>query len=196
MNYEKIKSITCGILYKKSFGVMDKWGKIVDEILHKKPYFSTDYFPSIDTNYNAQCKLHNKEQGHYLILSSSTLIYQHTIMSDFENEYKTFCESLSKFLVPDIIYKNNLCVMRLGFVYSYELDDEEMKKYMNYYFNSGIKGISDFRISKKEPTLKGGTISGNSDYINKIITVGAVAEKYTGLTYDYQHYINRPSCRQ
>ena len=91
MNPKKIVSVTCGILFKKSFGIMDSRGSIVDDILHSKNYYSPIYFPSI-TTYTYQTELSNPKFGHSLILSSDNLIYKHVISEDFEQEYKMFTE--------------------------------------------------------------------------------------------------------
>lgn len=190
MTPEKITDFTCGILFKKSFQIMDIWGSVVDGLLHKNQFFSTDYFPSISSHYMQIGALSNEKLGHSLRLSSENLIYCHSIQEGFDKEYNQFCERIKKYLVPEIIYKNHLDVLRLGVVFTYKADKDEMAVYFSKYLKTGLDGITDFRFSKKEPTKRGQFQSGNDDYINKIYTFGTVADDQIGITYDYQlHFV-------
>lgn len=192
MDKSKITNITIGVLYKKSFRIMDRWGTIVDEILKEKPLFSPEYFPSISSHYTMQGQLSNPDEGHQLIITAENLIYRHVIQDDFDKEYEEFCNRITKYIIPKIIHRNNLDVMRLGVVYTYRLNEQEITKYISRFFKPEIKGITDFRFSRKEPTVTGGTISGKNDFINKIYTVGAVDDGDLGITYDYQLFYNPP----
>lgn len=186
MDKTKIKDITFGLLFKKSFRIMDMWGSIADDILRKDKYFSPKYFPSIQSQYNLQGQLSNPETGNYLLLSAENLIYRHSIEKSFDEEFKLFRERISKYLVPDIVFENHLEVIRVGLVYSYILNQEEVDKFISNVFKPSVKGLSDFRYSKKEPVTTGGTIKGVNDYNNKIYTVGSLGEEKKGITYDYQ----------
>lgn len=192
MDTSKITSLTCGILFKKSFGIMDMWGAIVDQTIYKSKFFSPEYFPNVASQYTMQGELANHELGHYLRLSYENLVYRHSIQHDFDKEYKDFLERVSKYLVPQIIFENHLDVRRLGVVFTYELSNQEEERVKSKYFKPEIKGISDFRFSRKEATVEGGVIAGNSDYINKIYTVGAIGADKVGITYDYQLHFNPP----
>lgn len=190
MTLEKISDITCGILFKKSFRIMDIWGSLVDKLLINNPYFSTDYFPSISSRYMQIGALTNEKLGHSLRLSSDNLIYCHAVQEDFSSEYSRFCERIEKYLIPEIIYKHHLDVIRLGVVFTYKTENAEMARYISKYFKTGLDGISDFRFSKKEPTKRGLLLSEREDYINKIFTFGSISDNQIGITYDYQlHFV-------
>ena len=89
-------------------------------------------------------------------------------------------------MIPEIIYKNRLDVRRLGIVYTYKLSQEELEKYIKKYIKPEIKGVCNVRFSKKETTALGDGIAGNSDYYNKIFTIGSIADNQIGISYDYQ----------
>lgn len=192
MNVSKIVSITFGILFKKSFHIMDTWGSLVDQIIYKNNYFSPEYFSNVSSQYTLQGELSNPDKGHYLRISYENLVYHHVIESNFDEEFKLFKERVIKFLMEDIIYGNHLDVRRLGIVFTYELKPAEAEAFTAKYFRPEIKGISDFRFSKKESTMAGSLFSTNSDFINKIYTVGAIGRNKVGITYDYQVHYNPP----
>lgn len=188
----KIRDITIGFLYRKSFGVMDRWGGLADEILRSATYFSSSYFPSIQTNQGQQGRLYNPEKGHYLVVSADNMIYCHVFQDDFDKEYGRFGAAIEKDLIPKVINKNDLEVVRIGVVYTYILTEDQISKYSSSLFKPEMKGINDFRFSRKEPSVKGGSLDGTDDYINKIITVGAVPDDKLGITYDYQYIFEPP----
>lgn len=190
MDKSKIRDITIGVLFRKSFRIMDDWGSIADSILSKEPFFSPEYFSNISSQYNTQGQLSNPETGNYLLLSAENLIYKHVVGSSFDKDFKDFKERIIKCLLPDVIYKNELKVMRLGIVYSYELENSESEQFMKRYFRPECKYISDLRFSKKEPDTVGGTVSGVSDYHNIIYTVGSIGDNKRGITLDYQYWFS------
>ena len=82
--------------------------------------------------------LSNEKLGHSLRLSSENLIYCHSIQEGFDKEYNQFCERIKKYLVPEIIYKNHLDVLRLGVVFTYKADKDEMAVYFSKYLKTGL----------------------------------------------------------
>ena len=71
-------------------------------------------------------------------------------------------------------------------VFIIEVDNKGIDTFKEMYFKNTIRGISDFRFSKKEPTAEGLALSETSSYINKIYTVGHLNGSLQGISYDYQ----------
>jgi hypothetical protein len=63
-----------------------------------------------------------------------------------------------------------------------------MTQYSTKYFREEIDGVTDFRFARKELTKSGKLWYGTDDYLNKVISVGNMAEndQSKGISYDYQ----------
>ena len=124
------------------------------------------------------------------MLSSNNLVFTQEIEKDFNLEYNLFKKRVEEYIVPQILSKYTLVSRRLGMVYFCECTDDEIKKFSSKYFNSSAQNIMDFRFSQKEATKKGLVYSNNSDFINKIFTVGNLYGSTKGISYDYQEHFN------
>lgn len=188
---DSIKQLTFGVLFNRSFKILDYWGEIADDILYgKDTLLGAEFFTNISPNYTTERKLYNPQFNHSLTLSSNNLIFSQTIDSNYNDEYKMFVKRISKQIIPQIISKYELVVRRLGIVYDTTLTEQEIKKFSSQYFNPTVGDIMDFRFAKKEGTVKGSLFAENSDFINKIYTVRNMDENTRGILYDYQaHYI-------
>ena len=164
MNKNKVKRIICGILYNHSFKLLDSWGSIADEILYENKYFNSDYFPIISGNYSNERYLSNESSGHSLKLTHNNLIYTHVFQNDYNKELSQFWNRVKECLIPTIIEKNNLIISRVGIVYICEIPNEGINEFASKYFKETVKGISDFRFSKKEPSSDGRVFKGTTIY--------------------------------
>ena len=180
------KQLTFGVSFKHMFKVLDKWGEIADDMLYNNKYFSAEFFTNISTQYTTERRLFNPEKKHFFVLTSNNLIYTQTIEGDYDKEYELFKQRVVKYIVPEILSKHNIIVRRLGVVYSNEFNEQQIKSFSSKYFNPNVQNILDFRFSKKEGTTKGALYLENSDYINKIITVGNISKDFIGISFDYQ----------
>ena len=183
---DKVKQLTFGVSFNHMFKLLDSWGEIADDILYRNKLFSSEFFTNISTHYTTERRLSNPEKNHVLILSSNKLVFTQTIEKDFDSEFNLFKKRVVDYIIPNILTRYTLIVRRLGVVYTCELEDEIIKKFAAQYFNPSVQNIMDFRFSKKEPTVKGTVFSENSDFINKIFTVGRVSDNIKGISYDYQ----------
>lgn len=187
MGQATVKRLVCGIMFHRSFSILDEWGKIADEILYKSnSYFSPQYFPNISEQYTSTRFLRNLEQGHMLQLNSSNLVYIHTIQNDFEREYNEFVQRVEKHLIPKIIDRYELITERIGMVYMCEMDDAALSDFKSQYFIKTENEITDCRFAVRLPTPEGKLFANNNNYINKIYTVGGVDEDIRGISLDYQ----------
>lgn len=189
MGNASVKRIVCGIMFQRSFSILDEWGRIADAILYgKNSCFSPEYFPRISEQYTINRHLSNPEKGHTLQLNSSNLVYSHTIQNDFEKEYEKFVQRVEKHLVPQIVEKYELVVDRIGMVYMCEMDDSTLGEFKKEYFKKAADEISDCRFAIRTTTPEGLLFANNNNFINKIYTLGGIDEEIHGISFDYQLY--------
>lgn len=190
MNDKNVKQLTFGVLFNHMFKLLDSWGEIADDILYKNKYFSPEFFSNISTQYTTERRLYNPSKNHSLILTSNNLVFTQTIEGDFDAEYEQFKKRVVEYIVPNILTRYTLVVRRLGTVYTCEWNDETIRKFASKYFNPSVQNIMDFRFSKKEGTVKGAVFSDNTDFINKIFTVGNISDSLKGVSYDFQMHFS------
>lgn len=183
---KNVKQLTFGVSFNHMFKLLDYWGEIADDVLYNNKYFSPEFFSNISTQYTTERRLYNPNKNHFLVLTSNNLVFTQTVEDNYEKEYEMFCKRVAEYIVPCILTKYLIVVRRLGFVYSNGLTPEGIQKFASQYFNPSVQNIIDFRFSKKEATAKGKLLTENSDYINKIYTVGNIGSDIQGVSYDYQ----------
>lgn len=190
MNNKNIKQLTFGVSFNNTFKLLDSWGEIADDLLYKNKYFSSEFFSKISTQYTTERRLFNPDKNHFLVLTANNLVFTQTIESDFEQEFRQFKERIIEYIIPNILTKHTLVVRRLGAVYTCEWNDDVIKRFSSKYFNPSVQNIMDFRFSKKEATVKGAVFSDNTDFINKIFTVGNISDSLRGISYDFQMHFS------
>lgn len=188
---KNIKELTFGVTFNNKFKLLDSWGEIADDILYKnKKYFSAEFFNNITAQYTTERRLFNSDLGHSLVLTANNLVFTQKIENNYDEEYALFKKRVTDYLIPSILTKYVLVVRRIGIVYVEELNDEGIKKFSSQYFLPSVQNVMDFRFSKKETTVKGRLLAENSDFINKIFTVGNIGENFQGISYDYQRHFS------
>jgi hypothetical protein len=189
---KNIKTLTFGVSFSHKFKLLDSWGEIADNILYHSKLFSPELFPRISANYTTERKLYNEEKQHYFVLTASSIVFNQEIESNYSEEFHLFKERVNSYIVPKILSENQLLVDRLGMVYTCSLKNDEIKRFAGLYFKPDVDNIVDFRFSKRESCGKATVVSGNTDFINKIFTVGNVATDVCGISYDYQLHFSPP----
>jgi hypothetical protein len=172
------------------FKLLDTWGEIADDILYKSKFFSSEYFSNISQQYTTERRLTNPKTGNQLIVTANNLVYTHVIEKNYQQENKEFKQRVVDYIVPEILCRYGLIIRRLGMVFVSELDTESMKKFAFLYFQDSVKGITDFRFSRKEATPRGLLFAEEQDFINKIFSFGSIGENMQGVSYDFQLHFN------
>lgn len=191
MPNNRVAQITCGVLFKHTFKILDIWGEIADYILYGNKYFSPSYFPQISPQYTTERALYNNDGSCSIRLSANNLIYTHSLAPDEEldSSISQFEERLTKCLIPKIVNDNQLITQRIGILYTCEVTSVGMEAFVSKYFRPEYTGITDFRFSKKESTVNGALWNDKNDFINKIYTVGSAGPETMAISFDYQmHY--------
>ena len=84
----KIKGITIGIRYQRSFRIPDIAGEMVDDILqNKKSPFGLDLFDGIQETSTREKVLFNKRTNEYLRINTDDLILGIILSDNFEEKY-------------------------------------------------------------------------------------------------------------
>ena len=190
---QNISELIIGIKHKGKFEILDSWGKIVDKVISDNQYFDVKYFPNISGTYTTERVLCNNDTENYLKVTAHDIIYRHkSETADYEEEYKKFCDRVTKNLIPNIINDYNVeNFIRIGIVFNIKLDtNSQYSKLIQNIINPKIKNVNDIRFSRKEATNTGNLFSENNDYINKIYTMSIKEDKTPSLIYDYQYYFN------
>lgn len=186
-----ISYVVYGVIFNHSFKLLDYWGEIADNLLYNNKFFREGFFTNISTQYTTERVVFNKNTGDSLTLTSNNLILKYSIKDKFTTDYNDFCKKINQCLIPDVLVKYNLVIGRTGVVFGVTMNDDELQKYSSKYFKDNVRGITDFKFSQKDTTKQGKYWAGTDDYINKIITVGAVGDAGDrGITYDYQVFYN------
>ena len=185
-----VKQLVFGVSFNHMFKLLDYWGEIADDILYKNKYFSSEVFTNISTQYTTERSLSNPQKQHSLVITSNNLVFTQTIEEDFDKEYELFKARITEYIIPKILCKYILVVRRLGIVYISEFNEHQLLSFSSKYFKPTVQNIMDFRFSKKEATSQGKLISDNTDFINKIFTVGNLKNEFQGISYDYQMHFN------
>ena len=191
METNKVTQYACGILFEKSFAILDKWGSIADGVLYKSKLFPNNYFPTFEST-NIQGRLSNSDAGHSLFLNSDNLIYTHVIQPEesFKSSYSSFVERIVKHLIPMVIESNSLFVRRIGVVFSSTMNEKEFDSLIGKFFLPNVSGITSFRIAKKETTPSGAIYVGHDDFVNKISSVVKSDNTKIDFSFDYQlHFL-------
>ena len=187
---QRITQLIFGVSFNHMFKLLDSWGEIADDILYNNKLFSPEFFSNISSQYTTERRLFNPERNHSLLLTSNDLVFTQTVESNFLTEYEEFKSRVQHYFVPKLLSRHGLIVRRLGVVYTCRLNDAEIRQFASKFFNPSVQNIIDFRFSRKEATDKGRVLSENSDFVNKIFTVGNISESIQGISYDYQlHFI-------
>lgn len=193
-----ISQVVCGIMFSDTFKLFDKWGEIADKILYSptsKKIFGDNYYNRIGDNIGYQRVLTNSETNNNLRLTQSNLVVTHNVYNnDFDSAYQLLRNIMIKYIFPEIISPNILMVRRIGVVFSCPMEEESITIYKKTIINSdSCNLITDFRFSKKEPTPQGLVQKGTENYVNKIISVGHLADSVHGISYDYQYFFLPPN---
>ncbi len=191
MNDEQVTFLTCGILFNKSFRVLDSWGSIADEVLYNSGVFSPEFFTNISDTYTLQRYLNNPNKGHILTLNSENLVLTQKLENEFSLEFDQFKKRI-EYLIENVVIKYKLVTKRIGVVYVYPLTKEDMNKLFENYLKVDIKGITSFRFSQKDVTQTGLVRADINNFYNKIITVGNIENDKPGITFDYQLIFSPP----
>lgn len=145
---KKIINIIFGIRFLKSFGVLDKTGQIIDNILYddKSPFKAQKIFSDVQEISTREKLLLNKE-GEYLRINESDLIFKVFVKENFEEKMKWIqnevLEYFAKYLFKKFEIKN---FVRLGIVFNHKIEAESKEKE----FNDFVKNLTKSKIVEAE----------------------------------------------
>jgi hypothetical protein len=123
----KIKGLTIGIRYQRSFRIPDIAGEMVDDILQsKKSPFVLNLFDGIQENSTREKVLFKKATNEYLRINTDDLILGIRVSGDFEKKYDWLKNKVIPYFGDELFgnfkIKN---IMRLGIIFHHELKESD-----------------------------------------------------------------------
>jgi len=105
----KIKGITIGIRYQRSFRIPDIAGEMVDDILqNKKSPFMLNPFDGIQENSTREKVLFRKDTNEYLRINTDDLILGMKVSKDFEKKYDCLTKSVIPYFENELFFSNSI----------------------------------------------------------------------------------------
>ena len=131
IDIEKLKmtGILVGIRHKRNFSVLDRFGKIVDDVVdNSTSKFPKGYFDGVSVEGFTK-SITNEKTKNYIKFTQFDLVYSHNIenKTNSDVEYNEFFNRFNNFIVPSIIEEYNIRdFSRIGIVYNFEFTDKEI----------------------------------------------------------------------
>lgn len=199
-----IARVILGIRFQNKFSLLSDWGNVFDNLLnHEKGKLNREYFPKIGSENPSEKILLDPINDNHLRLTSSNIIYQHTIKPKYEkiiidgpeNKSKTFRQEFRFFrqVLNNDIYQmikvNKITDFnRIGIVYAFEFENEDIIDALNdSLFKSNQFSPNSLRFSIQKST-KEAKKEGIDDYINIIFDINKTTDGHVTLNFDYQKY--------
>lgn len=188
-------TIGYGIKFQKSYALLDKMEKIIDEILYSTDsYFNPEFFTNTQLN-SLQGILHNPETENKLVIDNTNVYLEVNIFDDknLENYIKKiekeFTERTKKILSANGV-KN---IMRIGYIRKYEIEDKNISNKFTQNTIGSQKNLNDLRISfSKRYAISSSIIKKNeNDYHNAITNIEKRRDSDSlEFSLDYQRYFD------
>lgn len=195
IDIEKLKmtGILVGIRHKRNFSVLDRFGKIVDDVVdNSTSKFPKGYFDGVSVEGFTK-SITNEKTKNYIKFTQFDLVYSHNIenKTNSDVEYNEFFNRFNNFIVPSIIEEYNIRdFSRIGIVYNFEFTDKEIyDKCLKNIINNKFSNVNSIRFSEKDTTEKGRLFKETNDYINKLYSL-TITNDIAMFSYDYQYYFN------
>lgn len=189
----KMTGILVGVRHKRNFSILDRFGKIVDDIVdNDSSEFPKGYFDGVSSEGFTK-SIANEKTKNYIKFTQFDLVYSHNFEDkiNLEIEYNKFFDRFNNFIVPSIIEEYNIRdFSRIGIVYNFEFKDKEIyNKCLKNIIANNFSNVNSIRFSEKDTTEKGKLFKGTDDYINKLYSL-TITNDIAMFSYDYQHYFN------
>jgi hypothetical protein len=193
---DSITSLTCGIRYEKSFRIGDISGSIFDSILHSESSpFGTEFFPRYQEINSHDKALINDERNYYLRLTSSDVIFQHTLFPEantFDEELVWFKDDAVRYIVNEIISQKGIGnIIRFGFLITHIYEGENVGGNVLSKLTDGEKRSADqftLRFGNKDTTAEGLIKKAVDDYVNRISTIKQIDKNRYEISLDSQYF--------
>lgn len=190
-----ISILTIGLRFERSFRITDIMGNIFDCILRDSGSpFSPDFFPNFQEISSHDKVLINGETGSFFRLTTTDILFRHTISKDksnLEKELKWFQKDAIGFIIDKIINTYNIKnFVRIGFLVTHLVEEDNIGGIVLSKISDEINKADQFTLTygRKDPTVDGLVKKGVNDYVNRITLLKQLGEKEYDISLDYQYY--------
>lgn len=191
----KLLGFVFGIRVSKSFYLEDKMGAIVDELLYTKDSaFGPSLFPTVQEGPGAKM-LYNQSTSDKLTVTHSDFIFEYTVRSDFEEEFKKYLDAFKNLIIKQVFKNFDVhYIARFGFIIKSELTKNDLiTNSVHDIIKQNHNGFTPdsyslrFNVKEKKPIKIKDIIT--EDFDNVIVTYDKPDED-SRLTFsvDYQKY--------
>jgi hypothetical protein len=190
---DKVKGITIGIRYQRSFRIPDIAGEMVDDVLqNKKSPFGIELFDGIQETSTREKVLFKRSTNEYLRLNTDDLILGIRVTGNFDKKYDWLKKRVIPYFESELFYKFNIKnIQRLGIILHHELKEY---KPLNDAISTlttkkMVRDIEDINISfsRKIDAVEALIRKGVEDYRNTIYNLTEI-NNILNADLDYQYY--------
>lgn len=188
-----ITNLVIGIKYNSNYGLIDKWGEIVDEVLYtNNGYFDSKFFQRALTERSLDKIILNPQTDDHFRITNTDLIFKYKLKNVFKEDYEWFKNCIKKFIIDKIIIKYKIKnIMRIGIVYTHEFETHDINNALiRKIINENFNRPSDLRMSIRFPASESQYKKEINKYINTILSIGSIENddnmKKFLISYDYQ----------
>lgn len=193
-----LNSIVIGIRFRPNFAMQDKFGTILENILHdKKSYFNPNVFPKVRNEIDKRI-LFNPETNSYLSIDNENIILDFNVVENPDKEIvDTICKAFDDQIIHNILKEYSILgINRIGYIKRYDFESKELSaNFIDRTIGAAADGVNDIhlRFSKKIPDQQAIIKDNINDYHNAIYTViKKNDEDILTVILDYQKYFIPP----
>jgi hypothetical protein len=195
---QNLNSIVIGIRFRPNFAMQDKYGTILENILHdKKSYFNPNVFPKVRNEIDKRI-LFNPETNSYLSIDNENIILDFNVVDNPDKEIvDTICNAFDDQIIHNILKEYSILgINRIGYIKRYDFESKDLSSnFINKTIGGTLDGVNDIhlRFSKKIPDQNAIIKEDINDYHNAIYTVIKKSdEDILTVILDYQKYFIPP----
>ncbi|MEK7603868.1 MAG: hypothetical protein AAB461_01980 [Patescibacteria group bacterium] len=188
---DKVKYITLGIRFNRSFGLADSQGQIVDEVLMNSP-FTAEKLPLVNERIGSKT-VYNPDTKEFFSITRDDLIFNMQV-DKFDIDFYKITSQFVPFITDTLMKKYKIGkVHRIGVIFRHELkQNSNLYKTVERLTENKIQEPTSLIFRFTEKMAAPNWVSrGKDDYINTIYTFEQDNEKLFA-DLDYQIYLTPP----
>lgn len=193
-----LTSIVIGLRFRPNFAMQDRFGTILENILHdKKSFFNPTVFPKVRNEINKRI-LFNPETESYLSIDNENIILDFNVIDNPDKEIvDTICNAFDDQIIHNILKEYSIQgINRIGYIKRYEFESQELSSnFIERTIGLTLDGVNDIqmRFSKKMPDQQAILNENINDYSNAIYTVIKKSDNnILTVALDFQKYFIPP----
>lgn len=190
---KNVSALTLGIRHRRSFGITDRVGQIIDYVLHdEKSPFDTDFFPNTYETVRNGRLLANPATNESLAIDADNVVLRIRV-KNFEEDLKRLQGEYLGFIRDGIFQSFDIeNINRIGIVFEHSFDKSviSLEKAIQSLTKREVEALADIqlRFSKKLPADEAQYKKGVVDFYNAIYTFTKDDSEFLAML-DFQMYL-------